>query len=89
MAMVDLEGGDDDIYKLFESQPSINLQDNESFRKLLTSAQGSRPTTTRNIPMRIGSSTGVRNYQICFVCKILKITVIFLVSTKFVFASWN
>lgn len=64
MALVDLETGDDDIYSIFETQSSVNLQDNESFRKLLVSAQGSRPTTSRNIPMRnLGTSIGV-NYEI-------------------------
>lgn len=61
MAMIDLETtADEDIYSIFESNSTYKLEDNESYRKLLASAQGTRPpSTARNLTMRLGISTGV------------------------------
>lgn len=63
MAALDLDNNEDEIYSLFESKSNFNLQDNESYRKLLQSAQGNRPNSSRNIPLRIGTSTGVKLYH--------------------------
>lgn len=59
MSALDLETNEDEIYSLFENKSNFNLHENESYRKLLQSAQGNRPNSSRNIPLRIGTSIGV------------------------------
>lgn len=61
MAALDFEKtGDEDLYSMFDSEPTYNLQDNEVYRKLLMSANNnSRSTNKQSMSMRLGTSSGV------------------------------
>lgn len=61
MAAVNFETtGDEELYSMFDSDSTFNLQENENYRKLLMSASSNRNSARQSVSMRLGTSSGVR-----------------------------